>query len=141
MILYRYMRTYELKRYLRGDTLESDTNHFENYRTNSNGFCFLGEETVFEACDGNTHTYSPSKCLEFLTGIVSEDILACFYIPDDMVSESNGTYADPFGQDDEEITIKEYNVNQYSKQTCQLLKLTIPVYTKSLQFDWFVPEI
>lgn len=135
MILYRYMCFDELRKYISGQTLHNNIDHAENYITTSKGFCFLGEETTFISYNGEMHTYSPTDCLDFLSGIVSEDIIACFDIPDDMISESNGTYADPFGGD-KCITIIEYNVDFYNKQKCKLLKIAIPVYSAGYKFDW-----
>lgn len=136
MILYRYMCSYEFKRFLRGDVLESNTQHGESHKTTSKGFCFLGENTTFMTAKGEA-TFNASECLDFLTGIVSEDIIACFEVPDELVTEAKGTYADPYTSGDELIEITEYNVQQYSKDTCKLIKMAVPTYNSGYHFVWF----
>ena len=138
MKLYRYMSDLELKKYLDGETLISEKVHNKTKRTNSVGFCFLGEETTFRSSNGESYTFTSSQCLEFLGGIVSEEIVACFEFSDIDVTSAYGVYLDPFGHFDECITIKEFNVLKYNRDICKLLKVAIPKGSGNIEFDWSV---
>ncbi len=126
----------EFKSYLRGYVLNSNIDHSAGYITSSVGFCFLAEKTEFESVKGHK-IFTPEKCLEFLTGLVSENILACFDIPDKYIKKAAGLHADPFGEDNDVIRITEYNVEKYSKSECKLIKFAIPLFAGNLEFDWF----
>lgn len=81
MKLYRYMSINEFLKLMSGEKL-TNTNKFSMNRTDSEGFCFLGEETAYQHGydhdEGQILTYDALSCLKFLKGIVSDEILVEF---------------------------------------------------------------
>lgn len=81
MKLYRYMSQKEFNKYLNGKKLVNNFDYTTSNRSGSKGFCFLGEYTTFSVNSNREElkfTFSPSKCYDFLTGIVSCDLLIEF---------------------------------------------------------------
>ena len=62
--------------------------------TESEGFCFLSEKTKAESLhDENEYTFDPTECYNFLSGIVSSDVLVEFHVNEDVsFKESYGIY-------------------------------------------------
>lgn len=110
--------------------------HEDRHKWGVDEFCFLPEIVKFYSWkedyddeSGRTgeyvdYSYTAEECYAFMTGIVSEDILACFEIPQEIVEVSHGeTYADPTtGNPDAKILIDEYRVKTYSTKNCKLIK-------------------
>ena len=131
MKYYRYMSFAEFVTILQGGTIES-SGRCNRCRTTSNGVCFLGEHT-----DVKGHDYSAIDCFEFLSGIVSEDILVefeadlmpmngigCYAIPEHLCSD----YAERFYG---KMSVQEYYVHSYSRST-----FTPVAYYTYEEYEW-----
>lgn len=110
---YRYMSVNEFNKMLAGRKIVG--HKFPTTRTTSAGICFLSENTSFVSDDGSVHNMTPVECLDFLEGVVTNDVLVEFST-DVLPKESSGAYADPFGYDGL-ICIKEYCVPEYDRNT------------------------
>lgn len=107
MKLYRYMSINEFNKMLAGIDIIGKT-HL-NARTVSVGVCFLGE---------NTEGFMPEECIEFLSGIVDNDVLVEFSVQNaENITESFGIYAKPFCDYDETILVTEYCISKYNRDT------------------------
>lgn len=124
MKIYRYM---SMKEFFLMDSFKTITGKaYHKARTESEGVCFLGEDTAFCVLmdDGDPdgeqleYHFNPVQCWEFLGGIVSRDVLVEFEAPEDALTVSSGTYARPFsGMWDEEcIEITEYCARSYNRE-------------------------
>lgn len=111
----------EFLKLMSGEKL-TNTNKFSMNRTDSEGFCFLGEETAFQ--HGYDHeecqilTYDALSCLQFLKGIVSDEILVEFNPSESAIKklhEGTGIYSDPQGDYGDLICITEYSTTEYDK--------------------------
>ena len=129
MKVYRYMSKEELDLFRAGKTIVGH-NH-EGRRTDSVGVCFLGEKTRVSR---NTE-FDPLRCYEFLSGIVSRDILAEFET-DVELQEGEGVYADPFGDYFDTILVKEYSIPEYSNKTFRLTRYCTGFGLYSYQPVW-----
>ncbi len=132
MRLYRYMSQDEFDKFLTGTEMV----HEDRRKRGVDVFCFLPEVVNFYSWkedyddeSGRTgeyvdYSYTAEECYAFMTGIVSEDILACFEIPQEFVEVSHGeTYADPTtGNPDAKILIDECWVKTYSTKNCKLIR-------------------
>lgn len=123
MKLYRYMSAKEYELLMAGETLENRKT-FTNARTDSQGFCFLPEIINFSVYDEDAEEeidfeYTPEMALEFLSGIVTAEILVEFDVHPSLVRQSYGVYADPtwISGWDGRIEITEYCAPTYSKDT------------------------
>lgn len=121
MKLYRYMSINEFLKLMSGEEL-TNTNKFSMNRTDSEGFCFLGEETAFQHGydheEGQILTYDALSCLQFLKGIVSDEILVEFNPSESAIKklhEGTGIYSDPQGDYGDLICITEYSTTEYDK--------------------------
>ena len=121
MKLYRYMSINEFLKLMSGEKL-TNTNKFSMNRTDSEGFCFLGEETAFQHGydheEGQILTYDALSCLQFLKGIVSDEILVEFNPSESAIKklhEGTGIYSDPQGDYGDLICITEYSTTEYDK--------------------------
>ena len=116
MKLYRYMSMKEFSKLSSGCILENKNTFMKN-RTSSIGFCFLPEEIKIKDKTGE-YNLTPVESLEFLEGIVTNDVLVEFIVNSDLVQKSNGVYANPFIDEwDCYVEITEYCAKQYSKET------------------------
>ncbi len=108
MKVYRYMSRREFTKLLSGETLVNQS-QFENCRTSSEGFCFLGEES---------NGYDPIDAFDFLKGIVSEEILVELETSPENVCESVGVYNNPNPMDwyDEYMVVAEYCTQSYNRE-------------------------
>lgn len=121
MKLYRYMSINEFLKLMSGEKL-TNTNKFSMNRTDSEGFCFLGEETAYQQGydheEGQILTYDALSCLQFLKGIVSDEILVEFNPSESAIKklhEGTGIYSDPQGDYGDLICITEYSTTEYDK--------------------------
>lgn len=103
MKLYRYMSINEFLKLMSGEKL-TNINKFSMNRTDSEGFCFLGEETAYQQGydheEGQILTYDALSCLHFLKGIVSDEVLVEFNPSESAIKklhEGTGIYSDPQG--------------------------------------------
>lgn len=111
----------EFLKLMSGEKL-TNTNKFSMNRTDSEGFCFLGEETAFQHGydheEGQILTYDALSCLQFLKGIVSDEILVEFNPSESAIKklhEGTGIYSDPQGDYGDLICITEYSTTEYDK--------------------------
>lgn len=119
----RYISREELEKFLSGEKLVNKKHHGEKNKSYSVGFCFLGEETVFRSqYDNKRHSYFPSECLKFLSGIVTPEILAEFEVNYKHLKKGYGIYADPTTDSffAEKIIVSEYCTEEYSSRNFHL---------------------
>lgn len=111
----------EFLKLMSGEKL-TNTNKFSMNRTDSEGFCFLGEETAYQHGydheEGQILTYDALSCLHFLKGIVSDEILVEFNPSESAIKklhEGTGIYSDPQGDYGDLICITEFSTTEYDK--------------------------
>lgn len=124
MKVYRYMSFHEFNLMEAGVTIVGRSYHDAN--TDSVGVCFLPELTYVR--DGEAWT--ADKCLEFMSGIVTNDVLVEFETNETM-TESWGEYADPYGDYDDTISIMELCIPQYNRSSM------IPVRYAMGDTNWY----
>lgn len=132
MKLYRYMSAWEFIRMSMGKEIKPYVYDFEA-RTSSKGLCFLGEKTFVN--DG-THKgeFTPVECLDFLKGIVNDDVLVEFESENnENIRETYGEYANPFNDDydDYNVAVTEYCMMSYQKDFLKPKRYLFPNYCKS----------
>ena len=108
MEIFRFMSKKEFNKYLKGEKLINETEHWGN--TNSKGFCFM-----------NCEDYEPEYAYQFLSGIVSTGVCAVFET-NEILTKSYGTYADPYGSFFDSFTSDEYCTKEYNKKDFKLIK-------------------
>lgn len=118
MKVYRYMSWKEFADVTAHIPLVSDNHTCSISRTNSEGFCFLPESVTFTNSFGDSVTLSPVDCYDFLSGIVSDEVLVEFQVlKPEILAEGFGVYADPTsGGWYDRISIKEYSTPEYSDE-------------------------
>lgn len=132
MKFYRFMSEREFIKMSAGCPMTNNNPH-SNRRTASVGFCFLGEKTE----DDNGNVYTPESCIEFLSGIVSSDILVEFEGNEDVLNESYGVYANPMTSDwDDFITIPEYCTCEYDREMLVPTRYAIPG-KRYHEYEWY----
>lgn len=105
-------------------------NQFKQNRTMSCGFCFLPESTIIEDIE-----FNPIDCIEFLRGIVTNDILVEFEVSNsNSIRESMGVYAHPYLWD-EAIIINEYCTDTYSRNT--FVPTRYALVESRTKFQWY----
>lgn len=121
MKLYRYMSINEFLKLMSGEKL-TNINKFSMNRTDSEGFCFLGEETAYQHGydqeESQILNYDALSCLQFLKGIVSDEILVEFNPSESAIKklhQGTGIYSDPQGDYGDLICITEYSTTEYDK--------------------------
>ena len=111
-MFYRYMSMDEFNKMSAGVDIVGKKEF--NCRTTSTGVCFLSEQTL---CEDDEHkaVITPEQALDFLCGIVSEDIIVEFEARQDL-TESYGIYASIFcsGLYDR-MTVTEYCTPSYNR--------------------------
>lgn len=122
MKLYRYMSNKEFMLYTAGVRIAG---HNHQARTTSEGVCFLPE--VINDVDGCMSSRIPEECIEFLSGIVTDDVLVKFDVLDDsLIKESYGVYANPdTGDWDDFVYITEYCAPYYDRNTMNAVAYAI----------------
>ena len=98
MKFYRFMSEVELIKMLNGDILENLDPH-KGSATNSEGFCFLREDSTLESEFGVEKVFEKKaelweSALEFLYGIVNDDYFVEFETAKEL-KEGYGRYANP----------------------------------------------
>ena len=106
MKYYRYMSFAEYEKLMAGEKLVSHNEHADK-RTTGFGFCFLGEDS---------NGYEPYEALDFLYGIVSDDVLVEF-TTDLQLQACRATYSNPMGEFWETMEITEYCTSAYNIST------------------------
>ena len=134
MKFYRFMSMREFVRMMNGGTIDGRHNHMA--RTTSHGICFLGEfvQTDYKApAIGGWQwcgvSCSPADAFEFLSGIVSKDIIVEFEADPANFTESVGVYAVPeeWGANwDSLMTTQEFTVPSYNRENCVPLRFAFP---------------
>lgn len=119
MKLYRYMSNREFSMLLAGTPMVNRRNHATHAHTDSVGFCFLPETVRFNSNDGSRHyELTAPQCIDFLSGIVTNDVLVEFDIHDeDSVRSGFGVYADPQGGFFDTVVIEEFSVECYDRDS------------------------
>lgn len=133
---YRYMSFSEMQKLTSGMELVHKGRFHAN--TESEGFCFLSEKTKAKSLhDENEYTFDPTECYDFLSGIVSSDVLVEFYVNEDVsFKESYGIYADPNTYDwDDFIKATEYCIPSYGLNTFKPTRYAM--FSSSREFDWY----
>lgn len=124
MIFYRYMSYIEFNKYLNYQTI------YPTGRWNCNGVCFLSEKTKVISWKNNIFYLSPIECLDFLTGIVTEEVLCKFEINKNIITPQLSTYADynwehdlnyDYNNPETLCTVKEYTLPYYNYHNAILL--------------------
>ena len=124
MIFYRYMSHTEFNKYLNCQTI------YPTDRWNCNGVCFLSEKTKVISWKDNIFYLSPIECLDFLTGIVTEEVLCQFEINKNIITPQLSTYADynwehsldyDYNNSETLCTVKEYILPYYNYHNATLL--------------------
>lgn len=124
MIFYRYMSYIEFNKYLNYQTI------YPTGRWNCNGICFLSEKTKVISWKNNIFHLSPIECLDFLTGIVTEEVLCKFEINKNIITPQLSTYADynwehdlnyDYNNPETLCTVKEYILPHYNYHNATLL--------------------
>lgn len=124
MIFYRYMSQIEFNKYLNYQTI------YPTGGWNCNGICFLSEKTKVISWKNNIFYLSPIECLDFLTGIVTEEVLCKFEINKDIITPQLSTYADynwehdlnyDYNNPETLCTVKEYILPYYNYHNVTLL--------------------
>ena len=125
MELYRYMSTCEFNKYVSGEIMQHEDIHSIGF-PKKYPFHFLAQETSFIDTNGNSHNFSPTECYSFLMGIVSSKLLVCIDFPEETYKKrENVQYNDPYGIDDETMTITEYTVDTYNINDNKIIKFAI----------------
>lgn len=126
----RFMGQKELNEYLAGKCLMNTTDWSKGSKSNSVGFCFFDDSEA------------PEERMEYLTGVVSMEIVAVFEpIEDVRFKESSGLYRDPKQDVPESLwealfapitmqQVKEYSLTQYSRHSLRLVAYGKPYLTK-----------
>ena len=124
MIFYRYMSHKEFNKYLNYQTI------YPIDRWNCNVICFLSEKTKVISWKDNIFYLSPIECLDFLTGIVTEEVLCQFEINKNIITPQLSTYADynwehsldyDYNNPETLCTVKEYILPYYNYHNATLL--------------------
>ena len=142
MKLYRYMSFKEFQKMASGMDMKHSKNSFKS-RTDSKGFCFIGEKTSFVSsdCEGNQQefTFSPEECHQFLDGIVTDDVLVEFEADENLLQKTTGIYADPIFQEwDCYISIAEFCAMSYNRDDFIPLRYAIQDdFLSSNNIKWY----
>lgn len=112
----RFCSLAEYNKFMSGETLTNNTDHFKNGKGGSIsvGFCFTDDD--------------PQTAWRYLKGIVYPEICMILDIDRSLLRESRGKYADySNGQDGSHACLKrEYCLTQYSCKTATLVKTLTP---------------
>ncbi len=110
MLLFRFMSRAEYNKYRAGRRLLQMTEHSKHAKTVSKGFCFMDVADI-----------KPQRAYDFLSGIVSNEVLCIFECKDldrAGLKKSKGLYASY----PEPEWRCEYCTTSYSKETLRLVK-------------------
>ena len=118
------MSKQEFEKLMNGEKLFNKKRH--KGRTGSTGFCFM----QYKGYEDIRYSY------EYLSGIVTDDIVVVFETNKKNIKESWGIYADPYGSFFDTITETEYCTTQYSKDTFKILKYGVNIAEYSLDIKW-----
>ena len=117
--VFRFMSQEEFDKYLAGEKLINTTDHRKKFAfTGSKGFCFF---EYMDWDDDGVDGITPEYAYEFLSGIVTEDVVAVFET-DKQLTESYGRYADPYGAFFDTIRMDEYCTTEYDNKSFHLIK-------------------
>lgn len=123
MSYFRFMSMNEFQKLTSGMTLSHCKNSFKA-RTESVGFCFL-----------NSVEFSVEYSHMFLVGIVSDDVVVEFECNTEL-TESVGIYANPCGNYYDIMTVKEYCVRSYSRDTMKPIRYGFVTFGKVTWYDF-----
>ena len=118
MKFYRFMSMKEFNKMSSGADITGKKS-FEA-RTTSTGVCFLAEKVVCHDVTGN-YTLSPEKALDFLYGVVDNEVLVEFNT-DMELRQSTGVYASLCGGWCDTMTVEEYCIPSYNRNTMKPLR-------------------
>lgn len=127
MKVYRYMSWGEFNKMAAG--LEIVGKRHYNANTTSTGICFLPETVTWSSFDGEgyiDYSQRAEECLNFLSGIVSDDVLVEFEADSTRLTETCGQYADPcICEWGAYISITEYCAPSYSRDSIRPLRYAL----------------
>lgn len=118
MKFYRYMSMKEFEKMSMGIDIVGKESF--KARTTSTGVCFLAEKVVCRDVTGN-YTLSPENSLEFLYGVVDNEVLVEFDTNIEL-RQSNGVYASLCGSWCDTMTVEEYCIPSYNRDAMKPLR-------------------
>ena len=124
MKLFRFMSKNEFEKLINGEDLVNEKEHSGN--TGSVGFCFM----QYKKDEDIEYAY------EYLSGIVTEDIVVVCETDTNNLNKSWGIYADPYGHFFDTITETEYCTTDYNKNTFKILKYGVNIDEYGLNIKW-----
>ena len=128
MKLFRFMSKDEFEKLINGEKLVNGKKHPGN--TDSIGFCFM----PYKEDEDIEYAH------EYLSGIVTEDIIVVFETDKNNLNKSWGIYADPYGHFFDTITETEYCTTNYNKNTFKILKYGVNIDEHGLNIKWYNTE-
>lgn len=124
MKLFRFMSKDEFEKLINGEELVNEKEHTGH--TDSIGFCFMS----YKEDEDIEYAY------EYLSGIVTDDIVVVFETDKNNLNKSWGIYADPYGHFFDTITETEYCTTNYNKNTFKILKYGVNINEYGLNIKW-----
>lgn len=124
MKLFRFMSKDEFEKLINGEELANEKEHAGH--TDSIGFCFM----PYKEDEDIEYAY------EYLSGIVTDDIVVVFETDKNNLNKSWGIYADPYGHFFHTITETEYCTTNYNKNTFKILKYGVNIDKYGLNIKW-----
>lgn len=125
MILTRFCSLEEYNKFIDGEVLVNETDHYRNGMGGSLsvGFCFIEDE--------------PTTAWRYLKGIVSPDVCMVLDIDEALLTKSMGKYVD-YGQPDDGYKAqaclkREYYLTRYSNKTARLVRTLTPLEFSTLE--------
>ena len=93
------------------------------------------EKTDQFSYDRIDYCFDPVQCIDFLQGIVTNDVLVEFDADPEEVRETFGVYADPIGGYDSLIDISEYCTISYNRD--QFVPLRYALVEDRNHYRWY----
>jgi hypothetical protein len=108
----------EFNAYMKGEILTNNVDHARYSKTNSKGFCFFPQFVEIET-ERDYEMIAGYMMEDSIHGITSHDVLVAFDT-NEKLCKGWGNYACPSFLDyDEIISVPEYSIESYSKETLQ----------------------
>lgn len=132
MKVYRYMSNNEFNMLTAGCIISGAKSICNSCKTTSNGVCFIADNTDVDGVD-----FDALKCYDFLSGIVSNEVLVCMDIPEYKLNIGYGVYAHPFGGFFDTVTIKEYYIDEYSINDATIIAYNVDFDNYTNRNKWY----
>lgn len=137
MKLYRLMGIEEFIKMGSGMEMESEYGKFAEAKTDSEGYCFIGENVLLDDYDGNKKYISAKEAIINIFGIMGRfngSVLVEFEVMDDSnIKEGYGEYI--YAITDSMSRINEYSMLSYNKEKL-IPRRYIPDYKNSCDWEW-----